>query len=136
MAQNISLLGANYPDVPAVNLPKTGGGVATFIDAEIEDISSHVTPGTGVTLVSAKKTGHVVELLITTPKVTTANTDITLGTIDQEYRPNSNIVGSLRYASSGDFGYGFIAVNASGNITFAYSKTTSYGLYASIIYLI
>ena len=32
MAQNISLLGADYSDVPAVQLPKTGGGTATFYD--------------------------------------------------------------------------------------------------------
>lgn len=32
MAQNITLLGASYPDVPAVTLPKTGGGTATFTD--------------------------------------------------------------------------------------------------------
>lgn len=34
MAQNITLMGANYPDVPAVQLPKTGGGTAKFIDEE------------------------------------------------------------------------------------------------------
>lgn len=32
MAQNITLLGATYSDVPAVDLPKTGGGTARFID--------------------------------------------------------------------------------------------------------
>lgn len=32
MAQNITLLGATYQDVPAVNLPKAGGGTATFIE--------------------------------------------------------------------------------------------------------
>lgn len=32
MAQNITLLGANYPDVPAVQLPIKGGGTATFSD--------------------------------------------------------------------------------------------------------
>ena len=32
MSQNITLLGANYSDVPAVNLPKTGGGNASFFD--------------------------------------------------------------------------------------------------------
>ena len=32
VAQNISLLGASYSAVPAVNLPKTGGGTATFTD--------------------------------------------------------------------------------------------------------
>lgn len=32
MAQNITLMGASYPAVPAVTLPKTGGGTATFTD--------------------------------------------------------------------------------------------------------
>lgn len=32
MAQNITLMGASYSDVPAVTLPKTGGGTATFTD--------------------------------------------------------------------------------------------------------
>lgn len=36
MAQNISLLGAQYNAVPAILVPKTGGGTATFVDdAEI-----------------------------------------------------------------------------------------------------
>ena len=35
MAQNITLLGASYSAVPAVNLPKTGGGTATFTDTTI-----------------------------------------------------------------------------------------------------
>lgn len=32
MAQNITLMGANYSDVPSVLLPKTGGGQASFVD--------------------------------------------------------------------------------------------------------
>lgn len=32
MAQNITLMGASYTNVPAVNLPKTGGGTASFTD--------------------------------------------------------------------------------------------------------
>ena len=35
MAQNISLLGASYSAVPAVTLPKTGGGTARFDDATV-----------------------------------------------------------------------------------------------------
>lgn len=35
MAQSITLLGASYPDVPAVDLPKTGGGTARFHDRDI-----------------------------------------------------------------------------------------------------
>lgn len=34
MAQNITLMGASYSAVPSVNLPKTGGGTASFIDAD------------------------------------------------------------------------------------------------------
>ena len=43
MAKNISLLGANYPNVPAVQLPQTGGGTATFVDPseiKLEVVSS------------------------------------------------------------------------------------------------
>ena len=32
MAQNITLMGATYSDVPAVTLPKSGGGTASFTD--------------------------------------------------------------------------------------------------------
>lgn len=32
MSQNITLLGSSYSAVPAVTLPKTGGGTATFTD--------------------------------------------------------------------------------------------------------
>ena len=35
MAQNITLLGASYSDVPSILLPKTGGGTAQFDDTTI-----------------------------------------------------------------------------------------------------
>ena len=35
MAQNITLMGASYSNVPSVQLPKTGGGTATFDDTTI-----------------------------------------------------------------------------------------------------
>lgn len=34
MSQSITIWGASYTDVPAVELPKTGGGTATFVDEE------------------------------------------------------------------------------------------------------
>lgn len=45
MSQNITLLGASYSAVPAVVLPKTGGGTATFTDvtdttASASDVAS------------------------------------------------------------------------------------------------
>ena len=35
MAQNITLMGASYTAVPAVQLPKTGGGTARFDDCTV-----------------------------------------------------------------------------------------------------
>lgn len=35
MAQNITIMGASYSAVPAVTLPKTGGGTARFDDASV-----------------------------------------------------------------------------------------------------
>lgn len=48
MAQNITLLGASYSDVPSVVLPKTGGGTAQFDDttdatASVADIAQGMT---------------------------------------------------------------------------------------------
>lgn len=48
MAQNITLMGASYSSVPAVQLPRTGGGTARFDDttdanAAAEDIASGKT---------------------------------------------------------------------------------------------
>ena len=48
MAKNITLLGASYSAVPAVTLPITGGGTATFIDED--DV---ITYRTGTTAPSA-----------------------------------------------------------------------------------
>ena len=40
MAQNITLMGASYADVPAVVLPKTGGGTARFDDTTDADATA------------------------------------------------------------------------------------------------
>ena len=40
MAQDVTLMGASYPDVPAVELPATGGGTARFTD--VSDTSAGV----------------------------------------------------------------------------------------------
>lgn len=46
MAQNITLMGASYSAVPAVTLPKTGGGTARFDDVSVTTATaSDVTSG-------------------------------------------------------------------------------------------
>lgn len=70
MAQNITLLGANYPDVPAVTLPITGGGTATFSDtrsvtynlsggATASVTPSEVVAGQGFSVKLTAPTGYV-----------------------------------------------------------------------------
>ena len=47
MSQNITLMGASYSAVPAVTLPKTGGGTATFTDVtDTTATASDVATGT------------------------------------------------------------------------------------------
>ena len=43
---NITLLGADYPDVPAVQLPKTGGGTAMFYEIKTDQVTG-TTSGSG-----------------------------------------------------------------------------------------
>ena len=65
MAQNITLLGASYTDVPAVQLPKTGGGTAQFDDTTDADaVAADITQGKtayvkGVKLVGTGEGGGV-----------------------------------------------------------------------------
>lgn len=57
MAQNITLMGASYPSVPAVRLPKTGGGTATFTDiTDTSATASEVTSGSTFYLANGTKT--------------------------------------------------------------------------------
>lgn len=46
MAQNVTIMGASYSDVPAVELPKTGGGTAKFTDVtDTTAVASDVATG-------------------------------------------------------------------------------------------
>lgn len=46
MAQNITLMGASYTNVPAVELPKTGGGKAVFTDtSDANALASQILTG-------------------------------------------------------------------------------------------
>ena len=62
MAQNITIQGASYTDVPAVKLPKTGGGQATFTDTSDASLASSSSLLSGVTAYSSgtKYTGSLI----------------------------------------------------------------------------
>lgn len=83
MAQNITLMGASYSAVPAVNLPKTGGGTATFTDvtdttAAAEDVAQgkyfYTANGTKT---QGTATGGGVGTLLNTTSIGTVNTTST-----------------------------------------------------------
>lgn len=58
MAQDITLLGASYSAVPAVLLPKTGGGTARFDDTTDADaLASDIATGKTAYVNGVKLTG-------------------------------------------------------------------------------
>lgn len=59
MAQNVTIAGNSYPDVPAVSIPKTGGGLATFYDASGIDYAGSPTSGGNANVTNAILYGTV-----------------------------------------------------------------------------
>ena len=72
MAKNITLMGANYPDVPAVDLPQTGGGTARFYDINVID---NLNSDSSTDALSAKQ-GKVLDSNSFHVKGAIGNTDI------------------------------------------------------------
>lgn len=88
MAQTIDLLGASYPDVPSVLLPKHGGGTASFTD--VTDTTATASD------VAAGKLFHAADGALTTGA---ASTRLVVGAMRpdaelvQSYKFNKNLVG-------------------------------------------
>lgn len=82
MAQNITLLGANYPDVPAVTLPITGGGTATFSDTR--SVTYNLTGGATASVnPSEAVTGQGFSVKLKAPAgYELSNVSITMGGVD------------------------------------------------------
>ena len=40
MAQNVTIAGASYSDVPSIVVPKTGGGTAVFTDPSVVTVTA------------------------------------------------------------------------------------------------
>lgn len=124
---------ANGPITPGANcVPSSDGGINNVSIGL--DISSSITPSTGVVISKALLIGRMVYISGSIPKITSASTSATYANMSK-YKPwGSTALGNLVFASSGDFGYGQIYVTTAGAIQAIYSKTTTYGLYFTICY--
>lgn len=87
MAQNITLMGASYPDVPAVELPKTGGGTARFDDTSIADATAgDIRSGKSAVVNGSLVNGSLSETTAATPTlslVSSAGTSYIEGVTNQ-----------------------------------------------------
>lgn len=62
MAQSVVINGVTYPNAPAVDIPKSGGGTATFWDISDASLNSNAQLMSGVTAYGpngTKYTGNV-----------------------------------------------------------------------------
>lgn len=58
MSQNVVIAGASYSNVPAVSIPKSGGGNATFVDSSDANASaSYIGSGKTAYVNGSKITG-------------------------------------------------------------------------------
>lgn len=82
MAQNITLMGASYSDVPSVVLPKTGGGNAEFFDAYA--VSYSLSNGAAVNVSPSEAVaGEGLSLRLEAPAgYDLSNVTVTMGGVD------------------------------------------------------
>lgn len=110
MAQNITLLGADYPDVPAVTLPITGGGTATFSDTR--SVTYNLTGGATASVTPSEAvTGQGFSVKLNAPTgYALAGVTVTMGGVD--------ITESVfEYDEAGGGGGGSVVVTEEANAT-------------------
>ncbi len=81
MAQNVIINGVTYNDVPIVEIPKSGGGTADFIDASDATLASGASMLSGVTAYAGttKYTGSISSKAAETYTPTTSDQTISAG---------------------------------------------------------
>ena len=130
MAQNITLLGASYSNVPSVRLPKTGGGTATFDDTTI---SSNAAAASDI---ASGKLAYVNGALITGTNSggggSSKNTQVVQGTTRTTSSSLTAIGAELTVSKTGtyDIYYSCFRTNTSSSYTWAtrlYINGTAYG---------
>lgn len=135
MAQNISLWGASYSNVPSVLLPKTGGGTASFTDvtdttAAAADVASgkYFYTASGVLTQGTNSGGGGGATNIVMGTFTTGTTGNTTGTATINYTGTGYPIALMVFVKGGAYNN-----STSGNTTW-YNSMTRYdcGWYSMI----
>ena len=115
MAQNISLLGASYSAVPAVLLPKQGGGTARFDDASVttataSDVASGKTfLASDGTITTGTASGGGGSVSFDTKTATASNYPVSLSFSSMKGEPKAFVVRmNAQVSSSGSTTYYYI----------------------------
>lgn len=124
MSQNITLLGASYSAVPAVTLPKTGGGTARFDDCTVvtaaaSDVASgKVFVASDGTVTTGTASGGGGSLSYDTKTVTASNYPVSLQFTSMKGQPKFFAVRlNAQVSSSGSTTYYYIVDIASNGTT-------------------
>ena len=116
MAKNITLMGADYPDVPAVQLPQTGGGTATFYDINVIDDLNSVS---STDALSAKQGKVLDEKKLEKNVVYNSIQNATQFSFEASGRNSSSFWFALMYlaTSSTNFGLYMIFIDTNGTVS-------------------
>ena len=144
MAQNVSLWGANYQDVPSIIVPKTGGGNAQFFDvsdttaaaADVAD-GKYFYTSAGVRTEGTNSGGGGGATNLVQGKFTCGTTTGTVETVSIPYTGSGYPIAAMVFVSGGAYNssnttwYNSVQRYAVGQWTFSKSVQTSTPTYGT-----
>lgn len=141
MAQNVTIAGAQYSGVPAVDLPKTGGGTAKFVDtsdatAAAADIARGKTAYVNGTRVNGTAEGANIQ---TSKSITITSNGSTTITPDSGYDAIKNVSVDVNVSGAGGgtvTNAALICYYSSDNTTHALSSNNPLTLNSSHDYIV